>query len=1345
MKLACDAYQVIVTLISQEGGRIMTITKLSFIVLTVALFTVSLSAIPVETANLQDFLFGSSENTAYDNWISHTVEGVALEDYNQYAPWNVQTRGFGTFVNANTQQLDQWQTVMTYFLMEEFEQAQQQIDQFGFPYEIIQFNDTATDRTYYILREQLNMEYFDDNGDPEQPGIHQHGSFDYGWGIYIFNPSSPNPVHVNIVHPNDDFISVPIATLAFQLWDARYLMIAGTGREVLWTEVGNYTNTKSLSDPSRNANHPFNYGYSLSCGEIRETFGRRELSIQIHSFDHTHSGRKSLQISAGNSAQNYPGLPIRDISGNYLDIANASPYLLFPANSLGAHEDILVTDYYSIHYNDHGCDYLYGEELIPIPNNVNLPGYANSQQFAITNQNWNRYDVFSPFFHIEMAELPNPFIQDEETYKWFYGFNAETRLWDIDNRYTKTIDYYTPWLEHLAEILPAVIALDDGLPPSNPEHLHIANLSANIIYLAWNRSISYDFKTYEILMADEPIDLDNPNYVVLDRNTNMTLAGQAFNQLMIPDLPAVEQRYFRIRAVDYNDNYSEISNEIARFSAQVNNLRAFGYDGFVNIEWNAIYQTDNQGFKVYRSLMGSGIYDLIASYEDHPSLLGSELEDVQYNFTDDTAVNGSRYYYKISSTNPQGFEYTHLFTAAGSPQAIYSLNIENFDGTIQDSVEFGSNPYATDNYDLAYDIIKEDIQEEYFVYATSYHENWDENFQDLQRDIFSFFDPVMLYKTWDIRIKANVLEEDFTISISDNYFRNSEKLYLKCLETNEIVNLEDSNMTVQFSDSDYRYFKLYWGNLLPELRFAETANQYYQAGDVIELNWEANFLHLIETISIALVSPTDTLTIATELPADTNSFTWTVPDDMTRFNNTINVVNHIIDGYNQFNPAPCKIGLAPSSYEFNSSPGWDLVANPFAESIVNAETVFGLGALLFSYDVEEEEFLQLNDFVDGKGLWVHSIFNNHYSHTANLQKEAYTIPLAVGWNLVPNLFLHDIPVKDLAFEIGGLTRSYAEAFAITMIERDFLTFTDNRYEFTTDIPATKAAWVYSHTPGLNLVVKPFISNSNVSPLPFSWRSTIEAAQYDEVTRQNNIDRIIVGSSTTTTESYNRFYDLPKPPAKPISPFSFYLTNENESIPFDKMHREFKQTLVSGEIDSRIWDFSLEIGPELYPINFLRGPSNIPFSFRVVLMIDDIHVVLSPTSNYTYYPQEQVINGQIKVTNENVVSIEETPTIPMLFSNYPNPFVTSSKESRNNGTNIKFFIPNDASVQLEVFNVKGQIVKTLTNERLKAGNHTVGWNGLSSKNEQVAAGIYFYRLTVDKKVVLHQKMLLLRGN
>ena len=87
----------------------------------------------------------------------------------------------------------------------------------------------------------------------------------------------------------------------------------------------------------------------------------------------------------------------------------------------------------------------------------------------------------------------------------------------------------------------------------------------------------------------------------------------------------------------------------------------------------------------------------------------------------------------------------------------------------------------------------------------------------------------------------------------------------------------------------------------------------------------------------------------------------------------------------------------------------------------------------------------------------------------------------------------------------------------------------------------------------------------------------------------------------------------------------------------------------------------------------------------------------------------------------------------LSGNFPNPF--------NPTTTILFSVTQTSSfVTLEIYNIKGQKIKTLVNKLIPAGEHSAFWNGRDSNDKQVGSGIYFYKLKAGefqkvKKMVL----------
>jgi len=122
----------------------------------------------------------------------------------------------------------------------------------------------------------------------------------------------------------------------------------------------------------------------------------------------------------------------------------------------------------------------------------------------------------------------------------------------------------------------------------------------------------------------------------------------------------------------------------------------------------------------------------------------------------------------------------------------------------------------------------------------------------------------------------------------------------------------------------------------------------------------------------------------------------------------------------------------------------------------------------------------------------------------------------------------------------------------------------------------------------------------------------------------------------------------------------------------------------------------------------------------------------------FYDDYEVLPVQPLMTLvEDQPTGKRPPTVPQEFEleqNYPNPF--------NPETTIRYYLPKDAVVSLEVYNVLGQRLRALVEGFRPAGSHKVVWDGMDDRGNPMSTGIYFYKLRAGD-VVLTRKMVLVR--
>ncbi len=108
-----------------------------------------------------------------------------------------------------------------------------------------------------------------------------------------------------------------------------------------------------------------------------------------------------------------------------------------------------------------------------------------------------------------------------------------------------------------------------------------------------------------------------------------------------------------------------------------------------------------------------------------------------------------------------------------------------------------------------------------------------------------------------------------------------------------------------------------------------------------------------------------------------------------------------------------------------------------------------------------------------------------------------------------------------------------------------------------------------------------------------------------------------------------------------------------------------------------------------------------------------------------------------VPDNDPANADNSATLPdgfELSQNYPNPF--------NPTTKINYAVPAAEHVSIEIINVMGQVVRTLVDEEVGAGQHTVEWDASDDNGSRVASGMYFYRFKAGNNVET-KKMTLLK--
>ena len=116
------------------------------------------------------------------------------------------------------------------------------------------------------------------------------------------------------------------------------------------------------------------------------------------------------------------------------------------------------------------------------------------------------------------------------------------------------------------------------------------------------------------------------------------------------------------------------------------------------------------------------------------------------------------------------------------------------------------------------------------------------------------------------------------------------------------------------------------------------------------------------------------------------------------------------------------------------------------------------------------------------------------------------------------------------------------------------------------------------------------------------------------------------------------------------------------------------------------------------------------------------------------PSTQLFPGSVTVREPTDPAVVSTPPAFALAQNHPNPF--------NPATTIRYAVPDRAHVDLRIFAVTGQLVKTLVAADVPAGEYTSIWDGTNERKHPVGSGVYYYKLR-SGETELVRRMTLIR--
>ena len=385
------------------------------------------------------------------------------------------------------------------------------------------------------------------------------------------------------------------------------------------------------------------------------------------------------------------------------------------------------------------------------------------------------------------------------------------------------------------------------------------------------------------------------------------------------------------------------------------------------------------------------------------------------------------------------------------------------------------------------------------------------------------------------------------------------------------------------------------------------------------------------------------------------------------------------------------------------------------------------GHVFYDWDISTDKWTKPETIEPGKAYW----FKHKYSNNASFSNSKsagiavplvdYEIELNAGWNIIGSPF--SFPVQ------YDTTYNYA-----------LYLFGEGSKDGWSEPQDTLSPWagyaIHAETGGQIITLNPFpaINEQEAAGRMVAengWRIHLHVDGEYFFDHSNVIGRL------NDATDYEDGYDVPSLPN--LDHFIKLSMDLNNNSNFN-----YSSDIRSIDEFNGVWNLRLNGKGHLNPVTVSADVnSSLPEGLVVQVvdipnrMVYDQFLVNGITidDKLTEGYDMKLVAGDQQYVEETVLKIlSEIPEEFSLSQNYPNPF--------NPLTKIDFSLPKTGRVVITIYNLLGQEVTTLINERLDYGYHTVTWQGTDRMGRPVGSGVYFSELKAagNRKT---RKMLLLK--
>jgi hypothetical protein len=362
--------------------------------------------------------------------------------------------------------------------------------------------------------------------------------------------------------------------------------------------------------------------------------------------------------------------------------------------------------------------------------------------------------------------------------------------------------------------------------------------------------------------------------------------------------------------------------------------------------------------------------------------------------------------------------------------------------------------------------------------------------------------------------------------------------------------------------------------------------------------------------------------------------------------------------------------------------GWNMISNPVTVTNDSVRVLFPTSVNPYAFSFAGA-YVQDYTMENGTGYWEK--FPAAASQPVlGMPRTHDSLTVASGWNMVGTIS-SNVDTSTIVSVPAGIRASNWFGYA-------------GAYTPATTLVSGQAYWIKANAAG-----KFVLASGAVAAKPKAGKEISEVLNSVTVTdAKGNTQTLYFGADANSDVAVPMYAMPPMPPTGAFD--ARFSTADGGTM---------VQTHAAKVTDAV--EFPATIQTDAYPVTVSWNVSKGTAAYQ-----------LSDGNNgRTFRATQMVGTGSVKIAGNGKFSIQmigdgQLPKSFALNQNYPNPF--------NPTTNIRYALPVDSRITLEIFNVIGQRVRTLVNDNMAAGYHTMEWDGASDAGSRLASGVYFLRLS-----------------